>query len=83
MKLLVTGGAGYIGSHACIEFLSAGYDVVVIDNFSNSHPEALSRVEAIAGRQPTLIEGDLRDGQLLRTVFAEHDNRRGRAFSPG
>ena len=48
--ILVTGGAGYIGSHTCVELLAAGYDVVVVDNFSNSKPEALRRVEEIAGR---------------------------------
>jgi UDP-glucose 4-epimerase len=49
--ILVTGGAGYIGSHTCVELLAAGYEVVVVDNFSNSKPEALRRVEEIAGRK--------------------------------
>mgnify|MGYP000514716501 CR=1 FL=1 len=58
MAILVTGGAGYIGSHTCVELLNAGYDVVVVDNLSNSKPEALKRVEEIAGRK--LADGDVR-----------------------
>ena len=73
MKILITGGAGYIGSHACIEFITAGYDPVVIDNFSNSHPEALRRVAEIAGRPVTLIEGDVRDATFMSGVFETHE----------
>jgi len=65
MKLLVTGGAGYIGSHTCVELLAAGHDVTVFDNFCNSHAESLKRVERIAGRAPTLVRGDVRDGAAL------------------
>lgn len=75
MKILITGGAGYIGSHACIEFMAAGYAPVVVDNFSNSHPEALRRVAEIAGRPVTLIEGDVRDAALLSSVFEAHEIR--------
>ena len=73
MKLLITGGAGYIGSHACVEFMAAGYEPVVVDNFSNSHPEALRRVAELAGRPVTLLEGDVRDRAFMRSVFAAHD----------
>lgn len=55
--VLVTGGAGYIGSHTCVELLNAGFDVTVFDNFCNSVPEVLARVEHIAGRRPSLVRG--------------------------
>lgn len=61
MIIFVTGGAGYIGSHTCVELLQAGYDVVVYDNLSNSSAESLRRVESIAGKSLTFIEGDIRD----------------------
>lgn len=71
--VLVTGGAGYIGSHTCVELLTAGYEVVVVDNFCNSKPESLRRVEALAGRKLAAIhEVDVRDRLALRTVFAQH-----------
>ena len=73
MKLLITGGGGYIGSHACIEFMAAGYEPLVVDNFSNSNPEALRRVAMIAGRPLTLIEGDVRERSFMRSVFAAHE----------
>ena len=69
MKLLVTGGAGYIGSHACVEFLEAGHDVVVVDNFSNSSPASLRQVERIAGRALTVAAGDIRDRQFMSELF--------------
>lgn len=69
MAILVTGAAGYIGSHMCVELLEAGAEVVGIDNFDNSHPEALRRVAAITGREVIFTEGDLRDRDLLDTVF--------------
>src|SRR5690606_41211536 len=62
---LVTGGAGYIGSLTCVELLRAGHEVVVFDNFSNSHPEVLNRVEQITGRKPMLVRGDIRDQAAL------------------
>ena len=55
-KILVTGGAGYIGSHTCIELLSAGYEVVVLDNFSNSSVESLARVQALAAKKLDFVE---------------------------
>lgn len=70
--ILVTGGAGYIGSHTCVELLNAGYDVVVIDNLSNSSPEALKRVEAITDKSVTFIEGDVRDRTLLKKIFNDY-----------
>lgn len=63
--IFVTGGAGYIGSHTCIELLNTGHDVTVFDNFSNSRPEALARVARITGRQPALIQGDMRNSSAL------------------
>jgi len=65
MRVLVTGGAGYIGSHTCVELLAAGHEVVVIDNLSNSKPEALRRVTEIAGRAPGFVHADLRDRGAL------------------
>ena len=69
--ILVTGGAGYIGSHTCVELLDAGYDLVVIDNFSNSKPAVLDRVERICGRAPSFMEVDIRDREALRDVFRQ------------
>ncbi|MEG0820742.1 MAG: UDP-glucose 4-epimerase GalE [Burkholderiaceae bacterium] len=71
-RVLVTGGAGYIGSHTLIELLAAGFDPVCLDNFSNSSPVAIRRVEQIAGRRVTLVEGDIRDAALLDRLLAEH-----------
>ena len=72
MRVLVTGGAGYIGSHTCVELLNLGYDVVVIDNLCNSNPKSLDRVEELTGRKVTFYEGDVRDEALLRKIFADH-----------
>ncbi|MDI9497771.1 MAG: UDP-glucose 4-epimerase GalE [Bacillota bacterium] len=69
VSILVTGGAGYIGSHTLLELIAAGYRPVVIDNFSNSHPEALRRVEEICGRKIPLYEGDVRDRALLTRIY--------------
>ena len=69
MNILVTGGAGYIGSHACVELLNAGYDVTVVDNLSNSKPEALKRVREITGKKPVFFQFDLRDSEALKTLF--------------
>ena len=71
-KILVTGGAGYIGSHTCIALHQAGYDVVVYDNLSNSSVEAINRASKLAGHPIDFIEGDIRDAELLKQVFAEH-----------
>nr|WP_145552224.1 UDP-glucose 4-epimerase GalE [Variovorax boronicumulans] len=63
--ILVTGGAGYIGSHVCVELLQAGHDVTIFDNFCNSSPESIARIERIAGKAPRLVRGDIRDGAAL------------------
>ena len=67
--ILVTGGAGYIGSHTCVELLKAGHELVVFDNFSNSHPEALARVEKITGRKLNVVKGDIRDQGALEEAI--------------
>ena len=72
MKILVTGGAGYIGSHTCLELLAAGCEVVVLDNLSNARQESLRRVAEITGRAPCFVRGDVRDESALRQVFAGH-----------
>jgi len=73
MKLLLTGGAGYIGSHTCIELLNLDIEVVVIDNLSNSSYHSLERVESIANKKVTFIQGDVRDKELLRSIFKHRD----------
>ena len=73
MNVLVTGGAGYIGSHTCVELLENGYGVVVIDNLVNANPESLKRVEQITGKTVKFYEGDVRDEALLRRIFSEND----------
>ena len=70
--ILVTGGAGYIGSHACVEILAAGHDVVVLDNLRNSAPEAIDRVSRIAGRALDFVFADIRDQDALDEVFTKH-----------
>ena len=71
--ILVTGGAGYIGSHTCVELMNAGYEVAIVDNFINSKPESLRRIEAITGKQVRFYEVDLLDEPALDAVFAEND----------
>ena len=73
MKVLVTGGAGYIGSHTCVELIEAGHEPVVIDNLRNSNSESLKRVKMITGKEVPFYEGDVRNEALLETIFAEHD----------
>ena len=69
MAILVTGGAGYIGSHTCIELINAGFDVVVLDNLYNSSKESLKRVEAIVGKEIKFYEADIRDAAAMKNVF--------------
>ena len=71
--ILVTGGAGYIGSHTCIELLQANFNVVVVDNLDNSSEESLKRVEEITGKTVKFIKGDVRDAQLMADIFADDD----------
>ena len=71
MAILVTGGAGYIGSHTCVELLNAGYEVVVLDNLSNSSEKSLERVEALTGKKVTFYKGDILDRGRLNEVFAK------------
>ena len=73
MNILVTGGAGYIGSHTCVELLESGYNVVIIDNLCNSNPKSLERVEELTGKKVKFYEGDVRDEALLRKIFAENE----------
>ena len=73
MKVLVTGGAGYIGSHTCVELMESGHDVVVVDNLCNSNPKSLERVEALTGKRLKFYQGDVRDEALLRRIFAENE----------
>jgi UDP-glucose 4-epimerase len=68
-RILVTGGAGYIGSHTCVELLAEGHDVVVVDDYSNSKPEALARVQEIAGRKLAFHEADVCDEAALHRIF--------------
>ena len=72
MKVLVTGGAGYIGSHTCVELMLAGHDVVVVDNLCNSHSVVLERISRIVGRPAEFARADVRDAEALSGVFARH-----------
>ncbi len=71
-KILVTGGAGYIGSHTCVTLLEAGHDVVVFDNLSNSSAISLQRVQQLTGKTLTFVQADIRDAHALDSVFATH-----------
>ncbi|MFD0771226.1 UDP-glucose 4-epimerase GalE [Bacillus sp. CGMCC 1.60114] len=72
MKILITGGAGYIGTHTCVELLNAGYEIIVVDNFSNSKPEALNRVREITGKDFTFYQTDLLDKDSLDIIFSKN-----------
>lgn len=71
-SVLITGGAGYIGSHTVLALLEAGHEVVVLDNLCNASPESLRRVERLSGRTPAFVQGDIRDRALLDRLFSEH-----------
>jgi UDP-glucose 4-epimerase len=77
LKILVTGGAGYIGSHATVELMAAGHDVVILDNLVNAKPAVLKRIAEIAGPEPTsppdFVKGDIRDARLLASLMKAHD----------
>ena len=72
-KILVTGGAGFIGSHTCVEFLDSGYEIVVLDNLSNSKEEAIRRIEQITGKSVTFYKVDMRDESAVRKIFQEQE----------
>lgn len=72
MKVLVTGGAGYIGSHTCVELLKAGHEIVIVDNFINSKPDVLDKLRTITGRDFSFVEADLRDRAALDQAFDAH-----------
>lgn len=72
MNILVTGGAGYIGSHTVVELLAAGHDVVIVDNMSNAKPQVLDSIRQISGRDFVFIQADLRDRAAMTRAFAEH-----------
>ena len=71
--ILVTGGTGYIGSHTVVELLNNGYDVVIVDNLSNSKEMVVDRIEAITKRRPIFINGDIRDREILDEIFTNFD----------
>src|SRR5690554_4104549 len=73
MSILVTGGAGYIGSHTCVELLESGYEVVVVDNLSNSCEKSLERVEEITGKSVTFYKADLLDKKALDEIFEKEN----------
>ena len=73
MNVLVTGGAGYIGSHTCVQLLESGYGVVVVDNLCNSSKKSLDRVQELTGKTLKFYEGDVRDEALLQTIFREQE----------
>lgn len=72
-KILVTGGAGYIGSHTCVELLNDGHEIIVLDNLSNSSEESLRRVQEITGKSLEFVKGDIRDHQLLNSLFSNNE----------
>ena len=76
-KILVTGGTGYIGSHTTVELQKAGYDVVIIDNLSNSNENVIDGIEAISGIRPVFVKGDCTDIETLRKLFEENPGIKG------
>ncbi len=72
MAILITGGAGYIGSHTCVQLLEAGYEIVVVDNLSNSSVESLNRVKQISGKTFAFVKADIRDATAMRELFKAH-----------
>ena len=72
MAILVTGGAGYIGSHTCIEMMQAGYEVIVVDNLDNSNEESLNRVKEISGKEVKFYKEDVRNKDAMRKIFTDN-----------
>ena len=73
MSILLACGAGYIGSHTAVELIKAGYDVVIVDNYDNSCPKVINRIERITGTRPITYEADVRDTEAMRQVFSENE----------
>ncbi len=72
MRVLVTGGAGYIGSHTSVELLKAGHDLIIVDNMSNAKPDMIEKIRALAGRDYTFVEADVRDRAAMDAIFSAH-----------
>src|SRR5690606_1833536 len=72
MRVLVTGGSGYIGSHTCVQLLQNGHEVIILDNLCNSKRSVVSVIERLTGKQPLFIAGDIRDEALLTEIFHAH-----------
>ena len=72
MKILLTGGAGFIGSHTCVELCEAGHEAVIVDNYVNSCPEAIRRIEQIVGHPVKHYEADVRDAEAMNRIFSEN-----------
>ena len=72
MNILITGGAGYIGSHTAVELINAGHTAIILDNLDNSSPKVLQRIQEITGVAPVFYQGDIRDRSILQRIFAEH-----------
>lgn len=70
--ILITGGTGYIGSHTVVELMQAGYEVLIVDNFCNSKPSVLDRIEGIVGRRPNFVEADIRNRETMRALFSDY-----------
>jgi UDP-glucose 4-epimerase len=75
MTIMVTGGAGYIGSHTCVELINHGHSIVIFDNFSNSQPEVLERIQRITGVAPAVVRGDVRDSDHLKSTMLKYQCR--------
>jgi UDP-glucose 4-epimerase len=72
MRVLVTGGSGYIGSHTCVQLLQNGHDVIILDNLCNSKRSVLPVIERLGGKQPTFVEGDIRNEALMTEILHDH-----------
>ena len=72
MRVLVTGGSGYIGSHTCVQLLQNGHDVIILDNLCNSKRSVLPVIECLGGKQPTFVEGDIRNEALMTEILHDH-----------